>query len=182
MLLAETSPSSGTASTASVCSSASKSLSAKKLASFATTSAAVTTSITWSASCTCSRARCTPIISTVSWVSRSPAVSTSWRGMPSTLISTFNRSLVVPGTSVTIAASSPANMLRILDLPTLGLPTNATVIPCASLRPCSACTNSALVDVTSVSRVSPTLACSSISISSSGKSMAASISTRKPSS
>ena len=41
----------------------------------------------------------------------------------------FRRSLVVPGISVTIAKSSPANKLKRLDLPAFGLPTIANLTP-----------------------------------------------------
>ncbi len=43
--------------------------------------------------------------------------------------STLSKSLVVPGTFVTIAASSPAKAFNKLDFPTFGLPIRATEIP-----------------------------------------------------
>ena len=59
----------------------------------------------------CERARCTPIRSTVSELSRNPAVSTKRRGSPSRTRSTFNRSLVVPGMSV-LHVDEPAALVQ----------------------------------------------------------------------
>ena len=74
-------------------------------------------------------ALCTPISSTSSDVSLSPAVSSSVTGKPliSHLTSTISR--VVPATAVTIAASELLRAFKSDDFPAFGSPTNATSNP-----------------------------------------------------
>ena len=76
-----------------------------------------------SASLNALRERSTPIFSTISSVSRIPAVSTSLNGTPRTLTYSSNTSRVVPATSVTMALLSWIRLFSIEDLPTFGLPT-----------------------------------------------------------
>ena len=79
--------------------------------------------------------RSIPFCSTISFVSRIPAVSTMRNGIPSKAVQCSMRSRVVPAISVTIAPSSPASAFSKLDLPTLGAPTKATVMPSARTTP-----------------------------------------------
>ena len=58
--------------------------------------------------------------------------------MPSILIYSSIASLVVPGTSVTIALFSLTRALRRDDLPTLGLPTITVLKPSLRIFPSSA--------------------------------------------
>ena len=78
-----------------------------------------------------------PIFSTISSVSRIPAVSVRLRITPSRLMDSSSVSLVVPAISVTIALSSPASALSRLDLPALVLPNITVLIPSFKIRPLS---------------------------------------------
>src|SRR5699024_5774578 len=80
--------------------------------------------------------RSTPMRSTMSSVSRIPAVSTNRNGTPLTLTYSSNVSRVVPGTSVTIALLSCIRLLSIEDLPTFGLPTITVDKPSLIILPC----------------------------------------------
>ena len=79
----------------------------------------------------------TPIDSTWSVDSLIPAVSNKWSITPFKLISPSTTSLVVPAISVTIALDSPNKAFNKDDLPTLGLPTKATLIPSLIINPFS---------------------------------------------
>ena len=83
-------------------------------------------------------ARSTPIFSTTSCVSWIPAVSIIFRLIPCRLILSCRASLVVPAISVTIALSSPSNILSRDDFPALGLPTITVDIPSLISLPLSA--------------------------------------------
>ncbi|MPN16549.1 hypothetical protein SDC9_163894 [bioreactor metagenome] len=80
----------------------------------------------------------TPIFSTVSWVSRMPAVSTILTGTPPIFINSSTVSLVVPGISVTMARSSSKRKFNSELLPTLGLPKITVEIPSRIILPLSA--------------------------------------------
>ena len=71
----------------------------------------------------------TPIFSTVSSVSRIPAVSIKFKSIPLYSIVPSTISLVVPDISVTIALSSSNNAFNKDDFPTFGLPMIAIFIP-----------------------------------------------------
>ena len=79
--------------------------------------------------------RSTPRASTVSTVSRMPAVSMSRSRKDPTWTDSSTISRVVPGMSVTMARSKPASRFRRLDFPTLGLPTMAAAMPCRRICP-----------------------------------------------
>ena len=79
--------------------------------------------------------RSTPICSTMSSVSRIPAVSTNLRGTPLMLTYSSMTSRVVPSISVTMAFSSRRRLLRRLDLPTFGRPMIAVEIPSRKILP-----------------------------------------------
>ena len=81
--------------------------------------------------------RSTPIDSTLSSISLMPAVSNKCKTIPFKLISPSTMSLVVPAISVTMAFSSPTKAFNNDDLPTLGLPTIATLMPSLIMRACS---------------------------------------------
>ena len=84
----------------------------------------------------------TPIFSTISSVSRIPAVSTMFSIIPFMLTTSSKVSLVVPAISVTIALFSPRNMLRSEDFPAFGLPTITVLIPSFKILPLSkVCSN-----------------------------------------
>ena len=97
--------------------------------------AASTRCSTTSARPIASRVRAMPIISTSSALSPNPAVSMMLSGMPSIKIAFSMRSRVVPGTAVTMAASSPASALSSDDLPTLGRPASTTFNPARRRAP-----------------------------------------------
>ncbi len=71
----------------------------------------------------------TPIFSTLSRLSRIPAVSRIFTFMPSSIKLSFKTSLVVPGISVTIALSSLRSAFIKEDFPTFVSPANAILIP-----------------------------------------------------
>ena len=79
----------------------------------------------------------TPVISTLSSVSRIPAVSTILSVIPSIVTDSSNVSLVVPAMSVTIALSSPKRAFKKEDFPAFGLPTIQVRIPSAIILPLS---------------------------------------------
>ncbi|CAG5925587.1 Uncharacterised protein [Streptococcus pneumoniae] len=95
----------------------------------------VSTSRTKSASLRAFFERSTPICSTMSSVSRIPAVSINLRGTPLMLTYSSMTSRVVPAISVTIALSSRKRLLRRLDFPTLGRPMMAVEIPSRRILP-----------------------------------------------
>ena len=80
--------------------------------------------------------RSTPIRSTISSVSRIPAVSTRRRGTPRTLTYSSIISRVVPATSVTIALFSCTKLLSNDDFPTFGRPTITVDNPSRKIFPC----------------------------------------------
>ena len=82
--------------------------------------------------------RSIPICSTLSSVSRKPAVSMICSGTPSKTMCSRTVSRVVPAMSVTMAISSPAKALSKLDLPTFGCPINTTCNPSRNIAPCVA--------------------------------------------
>ena len=92
-----------------------------------------------------SRARSTPRASTVSCVSRIPAVSIRRNEIPSMVIYSSMLSLVVPGISVTIARFSRKRAFIRLDLPALGRPTITVVIPSRIRRPVLAVDNNSSI-------------------------------------
>ncbi|CIV70182.1 Uncharacterised protein [Streptococcus pneumoniae] len=98
-------------------------------------SLAFSTSRTKSASLRAFFERSTPICSTMSSVSRIPAVSINLRGTPLMLTYSSMTSRVVPAISVTIALSSRKRLLRRLDFPTLGRPMIAVEIPSRRILP-----------------------------------------------
>ena len=119
-----------------------------------------------------------PMRSTSSPVSRSPAVSTTTSGTPSTCSACTMRSRVVPGTGVTIATSAPASAFSRLDFPTFGAPASTTCKPSRNSAPCLASASStSSSERTRASRPRASER-SRKSISSSGKSSVASISMR----
>ncbi len=124
-------------------------------------------------------ARSTPIFSTISSVCRMPAVSRTTKGKPPILTISSITSRVVPGTSVTMALFSLTKRLSKLDLPTLGLPTMAVSIPSRSSLPVSAVA-SILATSSATAPSTWRIASGSISPTSSGKSMPASIAANKP--
>ena len=79
-----------------------------------------------------SRARLTPMRSTVSSLSLMPAVSFKCMRMPSSWMLPSTVSRVVPGMSVTMARSSINRALSREDLPALGLPQMTTRRPSSS--------------------------------------------------
>ena len=76
--------------------------------------------------------------STISSVSRIPAVSKTWTGIPPTTSCDSTTSRVVPGRSVTIARSLWLQAFNRLDFPTFGRPTIATLSPDLNNSPRSA--------------------------------------------
>ena len=81
--------------------------------------------------------RSMPIFSTLLSVSRRPAVSMRTRGTPPMRIVSSMVSLVVPGTSVTMARSSCKRAFKRLDFPAFGLPAMTVRRPSLIIRPCS---------------------------------------------
>ena len=77
----------------------------------------------------------TPMHSTSSSVSRMPAVSMILIGIPLWIKVSSILSLVVPGTGVTIALSSFKSALSKDDLPTLGRPIMAVLMPSRRISP-----------------------------------------------
>jgi hypothetical protein len=71
----------------------------------------------------------TPIFSTISFVSRIPAVSIIFKIMPFMVIVPSTISLVVPSISVTIALFSSNSEFNKLLFPTFGLPMIPTFMP-----------------------------------------------------
>ena len=125
-----------------------------------------------------SDARSTPIRSTGSDVSRSPAVSCTSNGMPAMTTCSRTTSRVVPGTSVTMAESVRAKRLSRLDFPTFGAPAITSFTP---LRRTAPRRDSARVDAMAARNAASRAAVSVVpmrSSSSSGKSMAASMNAR----
>ena len=110
----------------------------------------------------------TPICSTKLSVSRIPAVSTIFSGMPFRLIYSSITSRVVPGISVTMARSCPSSAFNKLDFPTFGLPAITTRRPSRIIFPfCALCNTVSICCCNAVTRCS---CCSGVkrSISSSG--------------
>ena len=136
-----------------------------------------TISSNWSARSIASWARLKPSCSTTSSLMRMPAVSMMCTGRPSILISSDNRSLVVPGISVTIALSMPESAFKRLDLPAFGLPAITTLIPSFNSAPCLAWAKVAVIDSRIALSESLTLLSLTKSMSSSEKSIVASICT-----
>ena len=120
-----------------------------------------------------------PSFSTTSPVSRRPAVSVSVIGKPFSVIFSCKTSRVVPAISVTIARSTPARALSKDDLPALGLPAITTCRPSRSNCPWRADCCTALTEALTPSNKPKILPSAKKSISSSGKSMAASTCKRK---
>ena len=87
------------------------------------------TNITRSASGIKLRLFSTPIFSTISSVSRIPAVSIIFKDTPLIVMLPSTVSLVVPSISVTIAFSVSSKQFNKLLFPTFGLPIKATLIP-----------------------------------------------------
>ncbi|CSC73832.1 Uncharacterised protein [Vibrio cholerae] len=121
-----------------------------------------------------SHARSIPIFSTASEASRSPAVSMMCSGIPSIWICSRRTSRVVPAMSVTMADSLPESALSRLDLPALGRPAITTFIPSRIMAPWLASRRTAARLSMMVCRSAETLPSARKSISSSGKSIAAS--------
>ena len=96
------------------------------------------------------------------------------RGMPSMWMCSRNTSRVVPSTAVTMAASRPARALSRLDLPALGRPAITTFIPSLRMVPCWASSRITSRSWIMSCRSFATLPSARKSISSSGKSIAAS--------
>ena len=137
-----------------------------------------TTHITASAVSRAARARATPSCSTISPLSRMPAVSRTRIGKPSITRSASSRSRVVPGTAVTIARSSPTSAFNMLDFPTLGSPPMTKSRPSCKDVP-SADLSRMFVSAWSMSAAAVSTSRSAKkSISSSGKSIAPSTYTR----
>ena len=101
------------------------------------------TKSTRSASVNALRLRSTPIRSTISSVSRIPAVSINRKGTPLTLTYSSITSRVVPATSVTMAFSSLRSTFSKLDLPTFGRPIIAVANPSRKIFPCPAVSSNA---------------------------------------
>mmetsp|Transcript_27156 Transcript_27156/g.69106 ORF Transcript_27156/g.69106 Transcript_27156/m.69106 type:complete len:341 (-) Transcript_27156:637-1659(-) len=108
-------------------------------------SCASTTMSTMSAARAAARERSTPICSTLSTLSRIPAVSSSVSGTPPTTSPASSTSRVVPAMSVTIARSVRVHALSRLDLPTFGRPTMATCSPWRSSVPVCAVRSAASI-------------------------------------
>ena len=102
---------------------------------------------TKSACCMISLERLTPICSTMSSVSRIPAVSMMRRGTPSMVIISSMISRVVPSISVTMARCSCKISFRREDLPTFGFPMMAVFSPSFSNRPVSKVSRSCFISV-----------------------------------
>mmetsp|Transcript_17138 Transcript_17138/g.47522 ORF Transcript_17138/g.47522 Transcript_17138/m.47522 type:complete len:275 (-) Transcript_17138:585-1409(-) len=134
---------------------------------------ASTTIITISAFAAAARERSTPKRSTLSTLSRMPAVSSSVRGTPPTTKPASTTSRVVPAISVTIARSLELHALSRLDFPTFGRPTMATVMPERSNVPVRAVRKAASMPSCSDSTC-PCSLCASMSGKSSSKSRRAS--------
>ena len=79
----------------------------------------------------------TPIFSTISSVSRIPAVSIIFKDTPLIVIEPSTVSRVVPSISVTIAFSSSNNLFKILLFPTFGFPIMIVLIPLVRILPFS---------------------------------------------
>ena len=128
------------------------------------------------------RLRATPISSTLSPVSRRPAVSVRRTGRPSSWQLSSRKSRVVPGMSVTRARLRPSRALSRLDLPALTAPASTTTAPCcmtcARRWPVSRPRTAAATSSTTAAKASG----ARHSTSSSGKSTARLICTRSPSS
>ena len=119
-------------------------------------------------------ARRIPSCSTTSGLSRSPAVSMIFTGRPSRSMWRSTTSRVVPGRSLTIAASSCASRLRRLDLPAFTWPSSSTDTPSRKITPCSVFSIRESSFSMSASTRPSTWPSLRKSISSSGKSIAAS--------
>ena len=122
-----------------------------------------------------SRLRRMPSRSIVSLDSCRPAVSMNWTAIPRICASSEMVSRVVPATSETIARSRPSSWLSRLDLPALGRPTMATRMPRRISCPSLAVASSSSIKRQASSSRFPKPSTVSGSISSSGKSMCASM-------
>ena len=126
------------------------------------------TAITSPASAAAFSALSTPIFSTLSSVSRIPAVSQRRK----TALPTFTRSsivsLVVPAISVTMARSYPSIAFKRDDLPTFGLPITALFTPSFSIFPRSYVPSRALRRLSALFSTDSYTPISKSSISSSG--------------
>ncbi len=131
--------------------------------------------ITKSASLTFSKAFSTPIFSTVSSVSLIPAVSIIFKGTPLILTYSSMVSLVVPGTSVTIARFSFNRKFIRDDFPTFGFPSITVFMPSFNIFPVSAVFMSLLSSGAKLLHKVLTLSIVISSSSYSGKSMLTSI-------
>ena len=124
------------------------------------------------------RARSTPIFSTLSSVSRCPAVSLRSMRAPSMVTVSVSTSRVVPGRSVTMARSLPVSALRSDDLPTLGRPARTTLSPSRTIL--AAFSSEPALSRPAISSASEaTLRAAAGSSISSGKSFDASMSARR---
>ena len=97
-----------------------------------------------------------------------------FNGNPSNIILSRRTSLVVPATGVTIATSFPASAFNKLDLPEFGFPAKTRVRPSLSKEPCCAFDKTEDRSFVSLSKRANKEASFKKSISSSGKSIAAS--------
>ena len=95
------------------------------------------------------------------------------------VIDSRRTSRVVPAISVTIARSSPARRFNSEDLPTLGAPTITTCTPSSKRLPRSACSSKVCISCCTPCNLCCSSGAARKSISSSGKSRAASIYTRR---
>ena len=120
-----------------------------------------------------------PSCSTTSSLSRNPAVSITCKGIPSILISSRKTSRVVPAIWVTMAESRPANAFNKLDLPVFGCPIRTTRMPSRNKTPCCADAKIFSISERIFSKLVVTWPSDKKSISSSGKSIAASTYIRK---
>ena len=116
----------------------------------------------------------TPICSTLSSVSRIPAVSIIFKGTPPIFAYSSKLSLVVPGISVTIALSSRKSVFKRLDLPTFGLPMIAVTKPSRKILPVLNVDNISSMRFFILLTFALASSFATSSISSSGKSMEAS--------
>ena len=124
-------------------------------------------------------ARLMPSCSIKSSLSRIPAVSTNFNIIPFKLIWVLIKSRVVPGISVTIEVSSLVKQFNKLDLPTFGAPNITVSTPSANKTPWFTRSRIFCILLRSSSTLASTLCELKKSISSSGKSSAASTNTRK---
>ena len=124
------------------------------------------------------RARRTPSASALLEVSLRPAMSTRITSWPPRSMATSRTSLVVPGSSVTMATSDFASALSRLDFPAFGGPASATRKPSRMMRPRPTVSIAASISLASEPSESAKCAGNSPTSPSSEKSSWASISAR----